>query len=121
MRTTSIAMAFLLAGVMTGPAAAQQSGHDQHHSIYEAWQRPDGKGSCCNNFDCRPVQFRDGADGIEIKIDELGGAWHKAPMQSILPFGSFNAEAHACYKIVGCRSPGGCQPHFFCVVLPMSM
>src|SRR5688572_33050868 len=91
MRQTSTVLAFLLAAAFIGPAAAND-GHDLYHSLYEAWQRPDGKGSCCNNFDCRPVAFRDGANGIEIQIQELGGAWHPAPTQSILPFGSFNAE-----------------------------
>jgi len=119
MRRTSIALAFGLAGVFAGPAQAHD--HDLYHSFYEAWQRPDGRGSCCNNFDCRPVQYRDGVEGVEIKIQELGGTWHKAPLQSVLPFGSFNADAHACYTLIGCRSPAGCRPHFFCVVLPMSM
>src|SRR6185503_6226432 len=119
MRRTSIALAFGLAGALADPAKAHD--HDLYHSFYEAWQRPDGRGSCCNNFDCRPVQYRDGAEGVEIKIQELGGTWHKAPLQSVLPFGSFNADAHACYTLIGCRGPGGCRPHFFCVVLPMAM
>ncbi len=131
MRKTATAKAFLLllAGAFAAPAAAQseraqsdsRSGHDLYHSFYEAWQRNDGKGSCCNNLDCRPVQFRDGANGVEIRIEELGGAWHAAPMQSILPFGSFDANAHACYGMTGCRTKEGCRPHFYCVVLPMSM
>ena len=120
MRSASMAIALLLTGAVVAPVAAE-SGHDLFHSFYEAWQRPDGKGSCCNNFDCRPVSFRDGANGIEIQIEELGGSWHQAPMQSVLPFGSFNAQAHACYVLTGCRTPQGCRPHFFCVVLPMSM
>jgi hypothetical protein len=120
MRKTSTAIAFALAGVMTAPAAAQD-GHDLYHSLYEAWQRPDGKGSCCNNFDCRPVVYRDGANGVEIRVQELGNSWHQVPNQTVLPFGSFNAEAHACYALVGCRTAQGCRPHFFCVVLPMAM
>lgn len=128
MRKTATAVAFLIAGALAAPAAAQsgpqldrQTGHDLYHSFYEAWQRPDGKGSCCNNFDCRPVQYRDGVNGIEIRIEELGGAWHQAPMQSILPFGSFDAQAHACYVMTGCRTKEGCRPHFYCVALPISM
>ena len=120
MRKTATAIAFLLAAATGAPASAQ-NGHDLYHSLYEAWQRPDGKGSCCNKQDCRPVTYRDGAAGVEIKIDELGGTWHQAPMSAILPFGSFNADAHACYTLTGCRTPQGCKPHFFCVVLPMAM
>ncbi len=132
MRKTATAIALLIAGALAAPAKAQSGpqdgrqgtppgGHELYHSFYEAWQRNDGKGSCCNNFDCRPVQYRDGANGIEIRIEELGGAWHAAPMRSILPFGSFDAQAHACYGMTGCRTKAGCRPHFFCVVLPMNM
>ena len=124
MRKTATAIAFLIAAAAGAPAASQSdphSGHDLNHSLYEAWQRPDGKGSCCNNQDCRPVTYRDGTNGVEIKIQELGGTWHQAPMSAILPFGSFNADAHACYTMIGCRTKEGCRPHFFCVVLPMAM
>ena len=99
MRNGSMAIALLLMGAVAAPVAAE-SGHDLFHSFYEAWQRPDGKGSCCNNFDCRPVSFRDGANGIEIQIEELGGSWHQAPMQSASLLEAEDRSAHACAVVV---------------------
>lgn len=91
------------------------------HDRYSPWQRPDGKGSCCNNQDCRPVAHRDRPGGAEVRIDELNGTWHAVPPPTVLPFGSFDDRAHACYVLVGCQSPGGCRPQFFCVALPANM
>jgi hypothetical protein len=91
------------------------------HDHYSGWQRPDGKGSCCNNQDCRPVAHRDTPAGAEVRIDELGGAWHAVPPRAVLPFGSPDDRAHACYGLIGCQSARGCQPHFYCVALPAAM
>src|SRR5688572_16762891 len=101
--------ATLLAGG-SGGAALAQSSHDQWHAIYETWTRPDGRGSCCNRFDCKAVTYRDSGQGVEIRIDELGGSWHQVPMKTILPFPSFNAEAHACYVLEWCFSGGTRAP-----------
>lgn len=104
----ALALALLLAiAAAVAPARA--------HEPYSGWQRPDGKGSCCNNQDCRPVAHRDTAGGVEVRIDELGGAWHKVPLGAVLPFGSPDDRAHACYSLTG-RAP-----HFFCVALPSIM
>lgn len=115
----AMALALLICGA-TGAAFAE-SGHDLNHPTYESWQRPDGKGSCCNNFDCRPVAYRNRGGGVEIRIVELGGTWHRVPPQAILPFASFDPDAHACYQLSGCHSDAGCRPSFRCVVLPDSM
>jgi hypothetical protein len=111
----------LLIGAAIGGAAFAESGHDRNHSTYELWQRPDGKGSCCNSFDCRPVVYRSHGGVVEILIVELGGAWHRVPPQAILPFVSFDADAHACYQLAGCHRAEGCRPSFRCVVLPMNI
>lgn len=89
------------------------------HDHYTNWQRPDGKGSCCNTFDCRPVAHRDAPGGVEVRVDELGG-WYRVPTGTVLPFGSPDAGAHACYVLVGCQSTLGCRPHFYCVALPLT-
>jgi hypothetical protein len=120
MRRTMVAWALVSGAAIGGPALAE-TGHDRNHAVYETWRRPDGKGSCCNNFDCRPVIYRSGRDGVEIRIAELGGRWHRVPREAILPFGSFDAEAHACYQLRGCHADGGCRLIFRCVVLPDSM
>jgi hypothetical protein len=105
-------------------SAVAQSSHDQWHAVYETWTRPDGRGSCCNRFDCKAVVYRDNGHGIEIRIDELGGTWHQVPLKTVLPFPSFNADAHACYVLQWCRTDGKhapCRPDIRCVALPMSM
>ena len=49
------------------------AGHDKwHQSFYNALQRPDGKGSCCNLTDCRPTSGRTVDDHYEVKVN---GAW----------------------------------------------
>ncbi len=91
------------------------------HDPYTGWQRNDGKGSCCNKQDCRPVEWRTGKAGIEIQISELAGKWVAAPNSSVLPFSSPDDRAHACYVLVGCTSSLGCRVNFYCVALPMRM
>ena len=111
-QSLSVCVALLLTNPL-GPAAA--------HDRYTTWQRPDGEGSCCSGYDCRPVQWRERAGRVEIRIEELGGAWHAAPPATFLPFASFDEHAHACYVVTGCREPAGCRPHFYCVTLPAAM
>jgi len=120
MRKVAMALALLACAAVDGATLAE-SGHGLNHSTYESWQRPDGKGSCCNDFDCRPVVYRSRGGGVEIRIAELGGTWHRVPPQAILPFASFDADAHACYQLAGCHSDEGCRASFRCVVLPTSM
>ncbi len=123
MRLMALATAGALSIALAGPAVAE-SDHDRWHPVYETWQRNDGKGSCCNRFDCRSVAYRPQGEGFEIQIAELGNSWHGVPAKTILPFSSFDENAHACYMLEWCtvearRVP--CRPNIFCVVLPMTM
>ncbi len=123
MRLMAMAMAGALSLAPAGPAAAE-SDHDLGHPVYETWQRPDGKGSCCNKHDCRSVAYRPQGEGFEIQIEELGNSWHGVPTKTILPFTSYDANAHACYMLEWCwveRQRVPCRPNIFCVVLPMNM
>jgi hypothetical protein len=123
MRKFAVALISALAFAVPGPAAARGD-HDIWHVHYESWQRPDGKGSCCNKYDCRSVSYRDNGNGIEIKIQELGDTWHEVPKQTVLPHPSFNADAHACYLLQWCTVDGKrqpCKPIIRCVALPMAM
>jgi hypothetical protein len=119
MRTVATVLALLVGGA--GFTAFAENRHDLNHPIYENWQRPDGRGSCCSNMDCRPVAYRSHSGGIDIRIEELGGAWHPVPPQAILPFASFDAEAHACYQLRACHAYEGCRLAIRCVVLPANM
>ncbi len=38
-------------------------GHQEQHHQYQQWKQKDGKGSCCNGDDCRPVRARLEDDG----------------------------------------------------------
>src|SRR5262249_38111069 len=67
----------LLALTFSAHAQAQEgrlgAGHDKwHQSFYNALQRPDGKGSCCNLTDCRPTSGRTVDDHYEVKVN---GSW----------------------------------------------
>jgi hypothetical protein len=58
------------------------AGHDRwHQSFYNALQRPDGKGSCCNLTDCRPTSGRTVDDHYEVKVN---GAWISVPPTKII-------------------------------------
>lgn len=123
MRGLTSALFLILASLPAPPAAAQDA-HDLWHPIYETWQRPDGKGGCCNKHDCRPVTYRTSAAGVEIRIDELGGIWQAVPPKTILPFSSFDSDAHACYLLQRCVNGGTaapCAAAIRCVALPMNM
>ncbi len=123
MRVLQTIMASLIGCIVAGSAAAHDD-HDAWHPVYETWMRPDGNGSCCNRHDCKPVAHRDSDAGIEIRIDELGGRWYPVPRKAILPFSSFNADAHACYIVQWCFDGGSrvpCRADIRCVALPMAM
>jgi hypothetical protein len=56
------------------PAVAQEGyygvGHEHWHmEFYSKLNRNDGKGSCCNLYDCRPTQSRRVSDHYEVKVD----------------------------------------------------
>ncbi len=56
--------------------------HDEwHQGFYNALQRPDGKGSCCNLTDCRPTSGRSVEGHYEVKVN---GAWISVPQTKII-------------------------------------
>ena len=87
------------------------------HSHYDTWQRPDGKGSCCSSYDCRPVNYRQTAVGIEIWITEIS-QWQLVLPSAILPFSSPDDNAHACYVLSWGFGQPRRMPNIWCVALP---
>lgn len=90
-----------LLGVATGAR-----GHDG----YTDWKRPDGGGSCCNNIDCRPVEweFRRGEDGRSVLWIAPGGVWMPADPAAMLSLPSNDGTAHACFMWVNGRPKPHC-------------
>jgi hypothetical protein len=104
--------------VLIGYAAAQEGhighGHDKwHQGFYSVLQRPDGKGSCCNLFDCRPTSIRSVNGYYEIKKD---GRWIPVPMDKVLKRSAPDGGAHICAP----QSDSKAYPadEVFCVVMP---
>lgn len=60
--TTTVALILSLLFFSVGVANVESvNAHEFHNADgtsqnYTNWQRPDGKGSCCNLIDCRPVK-----------------------------------------------------------------
>ena len=70
------------------------AGHAKwHQSFYNALQRPDGKGSCCNLTDCRPTSGRTVADHYEVKVN---GAWISVPPTKIIRRSAPDGGYHVC-------------------------
>jgi hypothetical protein len=70
------------------------AGHDKwHQSFYNALQRPDGKGSCCNLTDCRPTSGRTVDDHYEVKVN---GAWISVPPKKIIHRSAPDGGYHVC-------------------------
>jgi hypothetical protein len=52
------------------PQREAGAGHEHWHmDFYSKLNRNDGKGSCCNLYDCRPTQSRKVGDHYEVKVD----------------------------------------------------
>jgi hypothetical protein len=103
-----------IVGIVLGWLSARSA---RAHSHYDKWQRPDGKGSCCNQLDCRPVNYRQTVAGIEIWITEIG-QWHSVLPGTILPFISPDESAHACYVLSWGFGQPKRVPTVWCVALP---
>jgi len=89
---------FALTFSATFSAHAQEghvgAGHDKwHQSFYNALQRPDGKGSCCNLTDCRPTSGRTVDDHYEVKVN---GAWISVPQTKIIHRSAPDGGYHVC-------------------------
>jgi hypothetical protein len=88
----------LFALTFSAHAQAQEghlgAGHDKwHQSFYNALQRPDGKGSCCNLTDCRPTSGRTVDDHYEVKVN---GAWISVPQTKIIHRSAPDGGYHVC-------------------------
>ena len=70
--------------------------HARMHRFYQDWRDARG-GSCCNNTDCAPVQYRTGTE-TEYEIFVENG-WWKVPNDKILKRDSPDGNAHACIPI----------------------
>jgi hypothetical protein len=78
----------------TCPGGHLGAGHDKwHQSFYNALQRPDGKGSCCNLTDCRPTSGRTVDDHYEVKVN---GAWVSVPATKIIHRSAPDGGYHVC-------------------------
>lgn len=74
----------LAAAVLTATAvlAAPPDNADPRFAPWFEGLRQPGTGiSCCSIADCRPVDYRVGADGYEVFIE---GQWHPIPADKIL-------------------------------------
>lgn len=94
-------MRYLLLAVLlftSGSALADQTmkqlrDHARHHDFYKTWDAPSG-GSCCNNLDCEPVQYRTGKDTKYEMFTE--DRWWPVPDRVILKKETPDGNAHAC-------------------------
>jgi hypothetical protein len=79
------------------------------HDWYTELRRPDGKGSCCSDRDCRPVEqctLPSGKDGLSIE-----GRCVSIPRDKVLPVASPDGRSHACWNYLNG------VPRILCVIL----
>lgn len=97
-------LAFLVLIFLVTLAIRYVIGDAQSHGHYTSWQRPDGKGSCCNDYDCAPAKARVlGHNEYEVWIPQLN-RWEKVPQSVILDskqYPSNDGSYHACYVLSG--------------------
>jgi hypothetical protein len=108
----------LLCVVFIGFASAQEGhighGHEKwHQGFYSALQRPDGKGSCCNLFDCRPTSVRTSNGYYEIMKD---GRWVRLPLDKVIRRTAPDGGAHICAP--DSKNNRYDKDEVFCAVLP---
>lgn len=111
-----LCIAIWLAAV--NPVDAQEGhfgeGHESwHQQFYSGLQRPDGKGSCCNLFDCRSTSVRSVDDHYEVMKD---GRWVPVPMDKIIKKSAPDGGAHICAPQSDSKSFPADE--IFCVILP---
>lgn len=103
-----VATVVLLGALMWAPVVA--------HDRYSDWKRPDNGESCCNNIDCKEVewQFRRDEQGQQHLWIKPAGVWQQADPEVLLTFPSNDGTAHACFKWVNgvpvphcVQQPGG--------------
>jgi hypothetical protein len=80
------------------------------HRWYTGLRSPSGE-LCCDERDCRPVEYRINHDTGREEI-RANGAWYPVEYDKVLPFSSPDSGYHACWgNAVG-------RPHFRCIILP---
>ena len=92
---------FLLVMLDLGSApAAPPDGADPNSPVgqwFQSLKQPGSDASCCSIADCRPVDYRIGADGYEAKLD---GNWVHVPDQRVL-----RGQSNPLERAILCRSP----------------
>jgi hypothetical protein len=102
MRCSPFSVAALLAATFVSPASA--------HSWYTGLRSPTGI-PCCNDRDCRPVDYRLNAQTGHEEIQANGG-WFPVEQDKVLAYSSPDGNAHACWgNQIG-------KPAFLCIILP---
>lgn len=93
-----IATAILAFAALLSPASAHDYVSDNgEYENYGGWNRPDGKGGCCNNTDCEPIKA-----GQYMIIDGtyyvlIDGNWIKVDPKAYLEGTTQSELAHACW------------------------
>jgi hypothetical protein len=85
---TALAWARPPAGVTPDPAL---------HEWYESLKEPGTTWPCCSEADCRPTDYRMGATGYEVWVDQK---WLTVPREKVLV-----GYANPVGRAVVCRSP----------------
>lgn len=80
------------------------------HEWYMGLRSPSGA-PCCNERDCRPVDYRINRDTGREEI-QANGAWYPVEYDKVLPFSSPDGGYHACWGNAAGR------PDFRCIMLP---
>ena len=98
LRLLTVCVLLLLAvGSGSAPAAPPENADPALAPFFQSLKQPGSGASCCSISDCRPVDYRMGADGYEAKLD---GDWVRIPDHRVL-HGQTNPTARG----IACRSP----------------
>lgn len=101
---TLVCVIVAIAAAMISNARAQDCeygafgcGHQEQHHQYQNWKPKNGKGSCCNDDDCRPVRARAEWDGSwSVYIPEYR-RWVPVPDYAVGAPDRFNdGRSHVC-------------------------
>ena len=95
MRCSPFTLAALLAATFVSPASA--------HSWYTGLRSPTGI-PCCNDRDCRPVDYRLNAQTGHEEIAANGG-WYPIEQDKVLAYSSPDGNAHACWATRSASPP----------------
>lgn len=96
----------VLVAMVVGAAAAPAGAHEW----YSGLRSPSGT-PCCNDRDCRAVEYRVNPDTGNEEI-RANGTWHPVEYDKVLPIFPPDGGSHACWN----NSIG--KPRFRCIMLP---